>query len=90
MKDKKMTVGKKLGLVSFVISEILVILVVLAVMVNIFFEMKIDAGLIVNVLFFQGSIFGIVWGSKASSNFAKKKETNFAKKMETNPFERRR
>lgn len=76
---KKLTLGKRLGLISFVICEIMAIMVVIAITVNVFFENRIDAGMIGNLLFFQGSIFTIVWGAKASSNFSKR-NINFSKR----------
>ena len=76
MEEKKITIGKKIGTSAYVISEIIVILVSIAVAINIFFEKRIDSGLISALLMFQSSIFITVWGAKASSNFAKKEKNN--------------
>ena len=72
MEEKKETMGKKIGLSAFVISEIMVMFVAIAICINIFYEKRIDSNLISSLLLFQGSVFTVVWGAKATSNFAKK------------------
>ena len=63
-----MTVGKKIGVISFFISETLVFIVLILV----YFSGDFHADIINMILLFQGTIFSVVWGAKASSNFAKK------------------
>lgn len=71
---KKQTTGKTLGTISFIVSEIIVILGSLYLMFALFKSGLIDANIFGQILMFQGSVFVTVWGAKATSNFAKKKD----------------
>ena len=73
---KKTTLGKKIGTWAFVVSEILVIVGIIIIGINIFFEKKVDGTIITNLLLFQGSIMAITWGAKLTSNFVKKEQVN--------------
>jgi hypothetical protein len=75
----KMTVGKKIGFYAFVISEITVIQILIIILFDVFVsKSKLDSNIINAVLLFQGSIFTVVWGAKATSNFTKKEVKNDA------------
>jgi hypothetical protein len=67
-----MSVGKKIGLFAFVVSEILSVIFTIIILFFVFKSGQLDASLISAVLLFQGSVFTVVWGAKASSNFTKK------------------
>lgn len=73
---RKTTEGKKLGKIAFYLSELIVVILVVAVAIGF---VKAEAEIITAVLLFQGTIFSVTWGAKASANFAK------GKKYETEP-----
>ena len=73
MKTTQQTLGKKLGKIAFYIAEIISIILLLSLIIFMFIEKKINSGLFSNLLLFQGTVLGITWGAKASSNFAKPK-----------------
>lgn len=66
---RKTTEGKRLGKISFYLSELIVVILVIAIAIGF---IKADAEIITAVLFFQGTIFSVTWGAKASANFARK------------------
>jgi hypothetical protein len=72
--ERRMTTGKKIGLVAFVISEILVVFTLIVITIGFLTDHEIEKGILSNLLLFQGAVFTVVWGAKASSNFAVKKE----------------
>ena len=62
-----MTIGKKIGLWAFIVSEFLAIgFLVICLILKI-----LSADIVTAILFFQGTIFSVVWGAKASKNFTK-------------------
>lgn len=64
-----MTIGKKIGVWAFIISEILAVSFVVVCLI-----LKIlNADIVTAVLLFQGTIFSVVWGAKATKNFVKDK-----------------
>ncbi|MCP4336451.1 MAG: hypothetical protein GY679_01210 [Mycoplasma sp.] len=71
---KKMSFGKVLGTIAFFVSEALVVFGVGMLVGNLIINRIFDSPLFGQLLVFQGTIITIVWGSKASSNFAKMKE----------------
>lgn len=70
--NRRQKQGKTLGKIAFLVSEFLVILSIIAVVMNVLLENSIDTNLIGQIFLFQGTIFTVTWGAKASSNFAKK------------------
>jgi hypothetical protein len=62
-----MTMGKKIGLAAFIVTELVIIMIVILA----FFrsDMAIDFN---QAIISQVFVFITVWGAKASSNFAKK------------------
>jgi len=70
---KKMTTGKILGSIAFIVSEILVMMGGAYCILSLFSENGMDSNTFVATLTFQGTIFVTVWGAKLGSNFAKKK-----------------
>ncbi len=70
-----MTLGKKIGLWAFIISELLLLL-----LLAIYFYCKIkkiETDITASaILTFQGTIFTTCWISKASSNFAPERKEN--------------
>lgn len=65
-----LTLGKKLGLIAFIISELLVFFAVGVIVYNLH---DINYQFFNTILIFQGTLLVAVWGSKASSNFAREK-----------------
>jgi len=62
-----LTIGKKIGIWAFVISEILAVgFLVVCLILKI-----LSADIVTAILLFQGTIFSVVWGAKASKNFSK-------------------
>ena len=68
---KKVTTGKTLGTISFIVSEFIVVLGTFYLIFALFKNGIMDSSIFGNILMFQGSIFVTVWGAKATSNFAK-------------------
>lgn len=60
-----MTVGKKIGMAAFLISEVLIILVVIAFVYN-----K-EWGLLPGIIAAQTGIFTVTWGAVATKQFKK-------------------
>jgi hypothetical protein len=71
---KRLSHGKKIGFAAFVIYEIIVSLLVIYQGVIIFKGLPLDQAIVNGILLSQGTIFSIVWGAKAASNFANKDE----------------
>jgi hypothetical protein len=70
---KNLTVGKRLGLISFYIYEAIIILLSIYVGINFFFGSKtLDSNVVNAILLGQANVFTIVWGAKSVANFAKK------------------
>jgi len=69
---RKVTEGKRLGKISFWISEIISILLTIGVVIVSVKSGTIDGGLVGSLLLFQSGVFITVWGSKATANFAKR------------------
>jgi len=75
MPKKGLSHGKWLGFWSWLFFEAIVISLVIYQGIDLFIgSKKLDFSIINGVLLAQGTIFTVVWGSKASSNFANKKE----------------
>jgi hypothetical protein len=72
-KKIKKSEGKLLGRVAFWISEILVIMSVISILIDVFNGNGLNAQMMGNIFLFQGTIFTVSWGAKATSNFAKRK-----------------
>ena len=71
---KKRSEGKVIGSIAFIVSEIIVVLGVFGIILKIILDGELDSNLISAIFFFQGTVFTVTWGAKASSNFAKKEE----------------
>jgi glycopeptide antibiotics resistance protein len=68
MANKKLSLGKKLGLIAFVISETLVILLIIGMLP--FFK-YISTDILPALLTFQGSVFVTVFAGVSTKNFKK-------------------
>ena len=69
---RKVTDGKKLGKISFWISEIITVMLTMGIVAVSFNSGTIDGALVGSLLLFQSGVFVTVWGSKATANFAKR------------------
>lgn len=66
---KSLSPVKKIGLVAFILTELLIFTVVLLSLLSVK-DVTIDYTMVIG---YQVGVFTIVWGAKAVSNFAKKK-----------------
>lgn len=65
---QKASLGKKLGTISYFITELIIIATIIMSLIN-SKDVAIDY---TQIIFYQTLVFSVVWGAKASSNFAKK------------------
>lgn len=68
---KSKTEGKQLGKIAFYISELIVFVMIGMIIIYSTYTQNIDTNLVNGLLLFQGTIFSVTWGAKASSNFTK-------------------
>jgi len=70
-KFKEQTLGKKLGTISFIIGEMIILIILGCYMYYGYFD---D---LMPLIWAQVSIHGIVWGGKAASHFRKAGEEQY-------------
>ena len=75
MSEKKIeTQGRRYGRIAFYVSEIIAIMAIVLLIIDSIIEKKININFFGSLMIYQGTIFGIVWGATASSNFAPSKK----------------
>ncbi len=70
MGKKEMSIGKKIGVIAFAITEAVIVFACGLTWYDWKNDKTLDANALTNIVFYQIIVLMTVWGSKASANFA--------------------